>query len=56
MKTIKPFSFKTALSTSLALTLSGTTVGCTVVGPGYDNQRVYRAYGALLHEVRTLDG
>lgn len=42
MKTIKPFSFKTAVSTGLALTLLGTTVGCTVVGPGYDNQRVYR--------------
>ena len=42
MKTIKPFSLRTAVSTGLALTLLGTTVGCTVVGPGYDNQRVYR--------------
>ena len=42
MKTIKPFSFKTAVSTGLAIALLGTTVGCTVAGPGYDNQRIYR--------------
>lgn len=41
MKTLKPFSFKTVISTGLAVALLGTTVGCTVVGPGYDNYPVY---------------
>lgn len=41
MKTLKPFSFKTVISTGLAIALLGTTVGCTVVGPGYDNYPVY---------------
>ncbi|MFP3455788.1 hypothetical protein R0J89_05895 [Psychrobacter sp. SIMBA_152] len=43
MKTIKPFSIKAALSTGLVVALLGTTVGCTVVGSGYDNQPVYRS-------------
>ncbi|WP_201568212.1 hypothetical protein [Psychrobacter sp. JCM 18900] len=42
MKTIKPFSIKATLSTGLVVALLGTTVGCTVVGSGYDNQPVYR--------------
>lgn len=42
MKTLKPFSFKTAISTGLIVALLGTTVGCAVVGPGYDNQPIYR--------------
>ncbi|MBI0425896.1 hypothetical protein [Psychrobacter sp. NG27] len=43
MKTLKPFSFKTTVSAGLVIALLGTTVGCTVVGPGYDNQSVYRS-------------
>ena len=43
MKTLKPFSFKTTVSAGLIIALLGTTVGCTVVGPGYDNQSVYRS-------------
>jgi hypothetical protein len=42
MKIIKPFSIKATLSTSLVVALLGTTVGCAVVGSGYDNQPVYR--------------
>jgi uncharacterized membrane protein YkoI len=42
MKTINPFSIKAILSTSLVIALLGTTVGCAVVGSGYDNQPVYR--------------
>lgn len=42
MKTINPFSIKATLSTGLVVALLGTTVGCAVVGPGYDNQPVYR--------------
>ena len=42
MKTIKPFSIKATVSTGLVVALLGTTVGCAVVGPGYDNQPVYR--------------
>lgn len=42
MKILKPFSFKTAISAGLTVALLGTTVGCTVVGPGYDNQPIYR--------------
>lgn len=42
MKTLKPFSFKTTISTVLIVALLGTTVGCAVVGPGYDNQPIYR--------------
>jgi uncharacterized membrane protein YkoI len=42
MKTLKPFSFKTVVSTGLVVALLGITVGCAVVGPGYDNQPVYR--------------
>ena len=42
MKILQLFSLKTAMSAGLSLTLLGTMVGCTVVGPGYDNQSVYR--------------
>jgi len=42
VKILPYFSLKTALSAGLAVTLLGTTVGCAVVGPGYDNQPVYR--------------
>lgn len=42
MKTINPFSIKATLSTGLVVALLGTTVGCAVVGSGYDNQPVYR--------------
>lgn len=38
------FSFKTIISTGLVAALLGTTVGCTVAGPGYgyDTRPVYR--------------
>ena len=42
MKILQLFSLKTARSAGLSLTLLGTMVGCTVVGPGYDNNSVYR--------------
>ncbi|GAB3229591.1 MULTISPECIES: hypothetical protein [Psychrobacter] len=42
MKTLKPFSFKTTISTVFIVALLVTTVGCAVVGPGYDNQPIYR--------------
>lgn len=42
VKILPSFSLKTALSAGLAVALLGTTVGCTVVGPGYDNQPIYR--------------
>ncbi len=42
MKSLRSFSLKTVISAGLTLALLGTTVGCTVVGPGYDNQPVYR--------------
>ncbi|WP_201579327.1 hypothetical protein [Psychrobacter sp. Pi2-52] len=42
MKAIKPFSIKATVSTGLVVALLGTTVGCAVVGSGYDNQPVYR--------------
>lgn len=42
MKILQLSSFKTALSTGLTVAILGTTVGCTVVGPGYDNQPIYR--------------
>ena len=35
MKTLSAFSFKTAISAGLALTLLGTVAGCAVVDPGY---------------------
>ena len=41
MKTLKPFSFKTVLSASLAFSLIGVTAGCAVAGPGYDNYPIY---------------
>ena len=41
MKTLKPFSFKTILSASLAFSLIGVTAGCAVAGPGYDNSPIY---------------
>lgn len=44
MKLSNLFSFKTVVSTGLVAALLGTTVGCTVAGPGYgyDNRPVYR--------------
>ena len=42
MKILQLFSLKTALSAGLSLSLLGTMVGCTVAGPGYGNQSVYR--------------
>lgn len=44
MNLLKLFSFKTVVSTCLVAALLGTTVGCTVAGPGYgyDNRPVYR--------------
>ena len=42
MKILKPFSFKAMVSAGLVVALLGTTVGCAVVGPGYDNQSIYR--------------
>ena len=41
MKTLKPFSFKTVLSASLAFSLVGVTAGCAVAGSGYDNYPIY---------------
>ena len=41
MKILKPFSFKTVISAGLAVALLGTTVGCAVVGSGYDNYPIY---------------
>lgn len=41
MKTLKPFSFKTVLSASLAFSFVGITAGCAVAGPGYDNYPIY---------------
>ena len=41
MKTLKPFSFKTVLSASLAFSLIGVTAGCAVAGSGYDNYPIY---------------
>lgn len=43
MEPLKLFSFKTTVSAGLVIALLGTTVGCTVVGSGYDNQSVYRS-------------
>lgn len=40
MEIIKPFSIKATLSIGLVIVLLGTTVGCTAVGSGYDNQRI----------------
>ena len=41
MKILSAFSFKTAISTGLALTLLGTVAGCAVVDPGYGNYPIY---------------
>lgn len=41
MKTLSAFSFKTAISAGLALTLLGTVAGCAVVDPGYGNYPIY---------------
>ena len=38
---LKTFSFKTAMSAGLALTLLGATAGCAVAGAGYDNYPIY---------------
>ncbi|WP_413519196.1 PepSY domain-containing protein [Psychrobacter glacincola] len=42
MKILQPWSFKTALSAGLAITLLGTTVGCAVASQNYDNNSVYK--------------
>ena len=41
MKILPAFSFKTAISAGLALTMLGTVAGCAVVGPGYENYPIY---------------
>jgi len=41
VKILSAFSFKTAISTGLALTLLGTVAGCAVVDPGYGNYPIY---------------
>lgn len=41
MKILSAFSFKTAISTGLALTLLGAVAGCAVVDPGYGNYPIY---------------
>ena len=45
MKILSAFSFKTAISTGLALTLLGTVAGCAVVDPGYGNYPIYGDIG-----------
>ena len=45
MKILSAFSFKTAISTGLALTLLGTVAGCAVVDPGYRNYPIYGDIG-----------
>lgn len=42
MKRLSYVSLKSVISTSLAVALLGATVGCTVTGPGFENQPVYR--------------
>ena len=42
MKILRNFSLRTVISTGLTVALLGTAVGCTVVGPGYDNYPIYR--------------
>ena len=49
MKTLKPFSFKTVLSASLAFSLVGITAGCAVAGPGYDNYPIYNDNSGYNH-------
>ena len=41
MKILPTFSFKTAISAGLALTMLGTVAGCAVVGPGYEDYPIY---------------
>lgn len=41
MKILPAFSFKTAISAGLALTMLGTVSGCAVVGPGYEDYPIY---------------
>ena len=41
MKILPAFSFKTAISAGLALTMLGTVAGCAVVGPGYEDYPIY---------------
>lgn len=45
MKILSAFSFKTAMSAGLALTLLGTVAGCAVVGPGYEDYPIYSGNG-----------
>ena len=49
MKTLKPFSFKTVLSASLAFSLIGVTAGCAVAGSGYDNYPIYNDNSSYNH-------
>jgi uncharacterized membrane protein YkoI len=41
VKILPAFSFKTAISAGLALTMLGTVAGCAVVGPGYEDYPIY---------------
>ncbi|WP_426223117.1 PepSY domain-containing protein [Psychrobacter sp. DWR1-2-3] len=41
MKILPAFSFKTAISAGLALTMLGTVAGCAVVGSGYEDYPIY---------------
>lgn len=49
MKTLKPFSFKTVLSASLAFSLVGVTAGCAVAGSGYDSYPIYNDNSGYNH-------
>ena len=54
------FSLKHLISAGLTMAILGTTVGCTVVGSGYDNQSVYhgddsykdRSFNSLSQQLR----
>ena len=45
MKMSKLWSIKSTLALGMVVAMLGTTVGCTVVGPGYDNDSIYRGNG-----------
>ncbi|WP_313630872.1 hypothetical protein [Psychrobacter sp.] len=42
MKILHPLSLKNALSAGFAIALIGTTAGCAVAGPDYNNNSVYK--------------
>lgn len=42
MNVSKLWSIKSTLALGMAVAMLGTTVGCTVVGPGYGNDSIYR--------------